>query len=115
MNIRVVAAAANGSFIATGNGSFYVLTIDDTRPIEIGNVLSGTFDGHGVCSTRFVVKPVAVPKTVIQNHPDHKSRREFLIATSWLDEHCHWWSRKPKIGAQRPSPLRTTLTGADEP
>jgi len=37
-----------GSFIAADeDGSYIVLTLDDTRDIDLGDVLSGTFDGHG--------------------------------------------------------------------
>ena len=48
-------------------------------------------------------------------HSGHTSRREFLNATSLARRALSRWSRKEKPGAQRPSSLRTTLTGADEP
>jgi hypothetical protein len=51
MNITVVAAAQNGSYIAKDvDDSYYVITLDDTRDIDCGDVLGGTFDGHGSLS-----------------------------------------------------------------
>jgi hypothetical protein len=48
MNIKVVATAGNGSFIARDHEhAYYVLTLDDSREIECGDVLAGNFDGHG--------------------------------------------------------------------
>jgi hypothetical protein len=49
MNIRMVAAAVIGSFVAVDSKSaYYVLTLDDdTKGIELGDILSGTFDGTG--------------------------------------------------------------------
>ena len=48
MNIRIVTTADIGSFIAaTTNGNYIVLTLDDTLDIDVGDNLSGTFDGNG--------------------------------------------------------------------
>ncbi len=48
MNIRIVAEADIGSFIAVGpEGNYFVLTLDDIKDIELGDVLSGTFDDDG--------------------------------------------------------------------
>lgn len=48
MKIRIVAVGDIGSYIAVDdNGGYYVLTLDDTHDIELGDILSGTFDGHG--------------------------------------------------------------------
>jgi hypothetical protein len=48
VNITVVAAAQNGSYIAKDDdGSYYVITLDDTRDIDCGDVLAGKFDGRG--------------------------------------------------------------------
>jgi hypothetical protein len=49
MNVRVVAAAQIGSFIAVDEeGWYYVLTLDDgRRGIDCGDVLAGRFDGSG--------------------------------------------------------------------
>jgi hypothetical protein len=48
MKIQIVAAADIGSFVARDEDwAFYVLTLDDVREIDCGDVLSGTFDGVG--------------------------------------------------------------------
>lgn len=48
MNITVVAAAQNGSYIAKDDdGSYYVITLDDRRDIDCRDVLAGKFDGRG--------------------------------------------------------------------
>ena len=49
MNIRVVAIANIGTFVAgdSDDENYCVITLDDTKDIEIGDVLSGTFDGQG--------------------------------------------------------------------
>ena len=48
MNIRVVATADIGSFIARDKEwAYYVLTLDDSREIDFGDSITGTFDGRG--------------------------------------------------------------------
>lgn len=48
MNIRVVAFANIGTFIAgDSDGNCHVITLDDTKDIDLGDVLSGKFDGMG--------------------------------------------------------------------
>lgn len=53
VNIRIVAAAVIGSFIAADpNGSYVVITLDDTKDIEVGDVLAGSFtDSDGLFKT----------------------------------------------------------------
>lgn len=48
MKIRVMVVADIGSFVAAGSdGNYYMLTLDDMREIDPGDVLQGTFDGNG--------------------------------------------------------------------
>ncbi len=48
MNVRLVAVSEIGSYIGVNaEGSYFVLTLDDSRELQLGDVLSGTFDGQG--------------------------------------------------------------------
>lgn len=48
MEIQVVAATHSSIYLAVDSDSrFYVLTLDDTRPIECEDILRGRFDGNG--------------------------------------------------------------------
>ena len=53
VNIHIVAAAVIGSFIAADpNGSYVVITLDDTKDIKVGDVLAGSFtDSDGLFKT----------------------------------------------------------------
>ena len=52
MEIRVVAAADIGSYIGLDEeGGFYVLTLNDTKDIELADLLLGRLQGHGTHST----------------------------------------------------------------
>jgi hypothetical protein len=53
MKIQIVAAADIGSFVARDEDwAFYVLTLDDVREIDCGDVLSGRSMVLGACFIR---------------------------------------------------------------
>jgi hypothetical protein len=48
MKIRIVAIANIGTFMAgDADGNYSVITLDDTKDVDLGDVLNGTFDGRG--------------------------------------------------------------------
>jgi hypothetical protein len=48
MKIRMIAMSNREVYVASDtDGNYYVLSLDDTRELGLGDFLSGVFDGHG--------------------------------------------------------------------